>query len=113
MKNRDKIIDEASSKFSINKQLVVKYVDKLDLICKGFFENKVIHKHKTSLSLRGNFETIDVPFDDIKVTEMLEYVLNNLYGINTYIRRGEHVYDDCVNPLYQNKEYYYQIVLLY
>lgn len=40
MKNRDKIIDEASSKFSINKQLVVKYVDKLDLICKGFFENK-------------------------------------------------------------------------
>lgn len=113
MKNRDKIIDEASSKFSINRQLVVKYIDKLDLICEGFFANQVTYRHKTSPSLRGNFEIIDVPFDDIKVTEMLEYVLNNLYGINTYIRRGEYVYDNCVNPLYQNKEYYYQIALLY
>lgn len=114
MKNRDKIIDEASSKFSIDKKFVVEYIDKIDLICKIFFENRVIYRHTKGLPIRGNFEIIDIPNDDQKLAEMTEYVLNHLFGINTYIKRGQYVCDDKnVNPLYCNEEYYYQIVLFY
>lgn len=114
MKNIDNIINEASRKFSINRNLVVRYIERLGMICEGFFENRDIYRHNKGMSLRGDFEIIYLPHDDQKLAEMTEYVLNHLFGINTYIKRGQYVCDDeNVNPLYYNKEYYYQIVLFY
>ena len=114
MVNIDKIIDEASRKFSINRNLVVRCIERLGMICEGFFENRDIYRHTKGLPIRGNFEIIDIPNDDQKLAEMTEYILNNLFGINTYIKRGQYVCDDeNVNPSYYNEEYYYQIVLFY
>ena len=86
------------------------------MICKDFFENRDIYRHNNGMSLRGNFEILYLFNDDQKLAEMTEYVLNYLYGINTYIKRVQYVCDDKnVNPLYYNynEEYYYQIVLFY